>query len=345
MASVKGLTGLANLGNTCFLNSCMQVLSNTKELNQIFENKKQLLSDRLQDKENKNYSSALLLNEWIELRTLMWSKNCIISPGKFVKNIQMIASDKDRDIFTGWAQNDLPEFLLFVFESFNEALSNRVSVVISGDVKNDTDQLAKKSYAMIKTLYEKEYSPLLDLFYGISVTTISSNNGSLLSTVPEPFMMLSLPLPNEKNITLESCFDLYCKKESMDGENAWLNDKTGKKEDVNKGILFWSLPNILVIDLKRFTNTLKKRQDVIDIPLLDLDLSPYVIGYKRKSYVYDLYAVCNHEGGCSGGHYTATVKKGDNKWYNFNDTTIKEIKKNNVISSKAYCLFYKKKHI
>ena len=345
MASVKGLTGLANLGNTCFLNSCMQVLSNTKELNQIFENKKQLLSDRLQDKENKIYSSALLLNEWIELRTLMWSKNCIISPGKFVKNIQMIASDKDRDIFTGWAQNDLPEFLLFVFESFNEALSNRVSVVISGDVKNDTDQLAKKSYAMIKTLYEKEYSPLLDLFYGISVTTISSNNGSLLSTVPEPFMMLSLPLPNEKNITLESCFDLYCKKESMDGENAWLNDKTGKKEDVNKGILFWSLPNILVIDLKRFTNTLKKRQDVIDIPLLDLDLSSYVIGYKRKSYVYDLYAVCNHEGGCSGGHYTATVKKEDNKWYNFNDTTIKEIKKNNVISSKAYCLFYKKKHI
>ena len=229
MAGVKGLTGLANLGNTCFLNSCMQVLSNTKELNGIFENKRQLLNDRLQDKESKNYSSALLLNEWIELRTLMWSKNCIISPGKFVKNIQMIASDKDRDIFTGWAQNDLPEFLLFVFESFNEALSNKVSVVISGDVKNDTDQLAKKSYAMIKTLYEKEYSPLLDLFYGISVTTISSNNGSLLSTVPEPFMMLSLPLPNEKNITLESCFDLYCKKESMDGENAWLNDKTGKK--------------------------------------------------------------------------------------------------------------------
>ena len=116
----------------------------------------------------------------------MWSKNCIISPGKFVKNIQTIAGQKDRDIFTGWAQNDLPEFLLFVFESFNEALSSKVSVLISGDVKNETDQLAKKSYNMIKTLYEKEYSPLLDLFYGISVTTITNKNGGLLSTVPEP---------------------------------------------------------------------------------------------------------------------------------------------------------------
>ena len=345
MTSVKGLTGLTNLGNTCFLNACMQVLSNTNELNEIFENKRHLLNSRLQEKENKIYSSALLLNEWIELRTLMWSKNCIISPGKFVKKIQMIARNKDRDLFTGWAQNDLPEFLLFVFESFNEALSNKVNVLISGDIKNDTVQLAIKSYTMIKTLYEKEYSPLLDMFYGISVTTISSNIGTLYSTVPEPFMMLSLPLPDEKNITLESCFDLYCKKESMDGENAWLNEKTGKKEDVNKGILFWSLPKLLVIDLKRFTNTLKKRQDLIDIPLLDLDLSSYVIGYKRKSYIYDLYAVCNHDGGCSGGHYTATIKKDDNKWYNFNDTAIKEIKKNNVISSKAYCLFYKKKHV
>ena len=27
----KGLTGLSNVGNTCYLNSCMQILSHTYE--------------------------------------------------------------------------------------------------------------------------------------------------------------------------------------------------------------------------------------------------------------------------------------------------------------------------
>ena len=76
----------------------------------------------------------------------------------------------------------------------------------------------------------------------------------------------------------------------------------------------------------------------------DLDLSKYVVGYNKTSYVYDLYGVCNHSGGVSEGHYTAHVKNANGNWYNFNDTNVSRISENKIVSTMAYCLFYRKKY-
>jgi ubiquitin carboxyl-terminal hydrolase 8 len=335
----KGLSGLSNLGNTCFVNSCMQILSHTYELNEF------LNAEHFKKKLKNKPDSALLL-EWDNLRQLLWSNNCIVSPGKFIKTIQKLAQIKDMELFTGYSQNDLPEFLLFVIDCFHNSLSREIKMTISGAVENETDTIAVKCFEMVKNMYSKEYSEIWNLFYAVHVSEICKlETGERIKITPEPYFMIDLPIPeNNKNPTLIDCFEHYVEGETLEGENAWFNDETKEKINIKKRIQFWSFPNILTIDFKRFNSRNQKNQILISFPLDNLDLSNYVIGYKKKSYIYELYGVCNHSGGVLGGHYTACVKNANGKWYHFNDTSVSEIGLiDSIISPKAYCLFYRKK--
>ncbi len=335
----KGLTGLTNLGNTCFINSCIQVLSNTYELNDFLD--KETYKKRLND----TYDSALLI-EWDNLRKLMWSQNCIISPGKFIKTIQKLSELKGIQLFTGYDQNDIAEFLLFVVDCFHNSICREVDMKISGSPDTELDRVAVKCYEMIRTMYSKEYSEIWSMFYGIHVSQIISNETQeLLNYTPEPYFTINLPIPtNNKSPNIMECFDMYVSGEVMEGDNAWYNEKTDKKEDVTKKIVFWSFPKILAIDFKRFNNRNIKNQTRIDFPLENLDLVKYSMDYKKNTYIYDLYGVCNHSGSVYGGHYTAYIKNANGKWYHYNDTNVEEVKDlEKIVSPKAYCLFYRKK--
>ncbi len=334
----KGLTGLANVGNSCYLNACMQILSHTYELNNFLKDNNYKRKFNIQNK-----MESILLSEWDKLRELMWSANCTIAPHGFVNAVQQVAIIKNREIFSGYNQNDIQEFLIFLIDTFHTALSRNVDMQIEGVVKNEMDEVAIKCYKMMKNMYESEYSEMLDIFYGIHISRISSIEGDILSDTPEPFSILSLPIPNKKEISLYDCFDEYCKKEHLFGDEAWLNDKTNEKQDVHRGIIFWSLPNVLIIDLKRWNENGSKNNMLVQTPIDDLDLVKYVCGYKKNYYKYELYGICNHSGVSEGGHYTAVIKNANGKWYNFNDTEIKELTSDELITSYSYCFFYRKK--
>ena len=145
--------------------------------------------------------------------------------------------------------------------------------------------------------------------------------------------------------SLIDCFDLYVEGEILDGDNSWFNEETNKKTNIRKRIQFWSFPDILIIDLKRFNNRFQKNQILVTFPLDNLDLSKYVIGYKKECYKYELYGICNHSGSVMGGHYTSFVKNANKNWYHFNDQDISLVNTpENVITQKAYFLFYRKKY-
>jgi ubiquitin carboxyl-terminal hydrolase 8 len=335
----SGLTGLTNLGNTCFMNTALQCLVHSNTLKDFLNSKK--YETRL----NKKIESLILL-EFDKLRELMWSEDCIISPGGFLSSVQKVAKIKDRTIFTGFAQNDLTEFLVFIIDCFHMSIAREVDMEITGNVKTDDDKLAKSCYGMLKTMYGKEYSEFLDMFYGVHVSEISSLDKKSLALRPEPFLLLDIELADKNSdgeITLEDCIKSYTKSELLNDDNSYETDD-GNKIEAYKKLSFWKLPDILVIAIKRFSNGIRKDESLVKFPIDDLDMSSHIIGYNKNNYNYELFGICNHIGGIMGGHYYAYIKNENNKWYNFNDSDISEINDISTLTTpSAYCFFYRKK--
>jgi len=170
-AQGTGLTGLTNVGNTCYLNSCIQALSHTHELYET-------LNDPTVSRRIKRTDEGRVVHEWGDLRELMWSKNGKVVPNRFVTVIQMYARNKQNRDFAGFAQNDVSEFLTFVIDIFDSALRRPVKMSVKGHVKNSRDKTAKACYGMMVRMYENNYSEIIGIFNGIQVTQIIGMEGA-----------------------------------------------------------------------------------------------------------------------------------------------------------------------
>lgn len=331
--NIIGTSGLANIGNTCYINSCIQVLIHLDILNKYL--------DYNNNKLNNNIDSNIVV-EYIELKNLLLKSKCIISPNRFIDYIHKISKKKGLVNFTDFSQHDVSEFFNFLIECFHNSYKSSVDIKINGTTKNKTDELAVIVYNEMKNIYKNDYSKIVSIFNGMSVSMIKSLDNQVLSIKSECFSTLDIPIFYNNSTSIINCLDEYTKNELMENDNAWFNEKTNTYQNVYKSILFWNLPDILIITLKRYNNKNNKLRSVISFPIDNLNLSKYIIGYNPNSYKYNLISVINHSGNCCGGHYYSYIKNFDNCWYEYNDTIVKPINISDIITNKAYCLIYKK---
>uniref|UniRef100_A0A674B565 ubiquitinyl hydrolase 1 n=1 Tax=Salmo trutta TaxID=8032 RepID=A0A674B565_SALTR len=218
-----------------------------------------------------------------------------------------------------------------------------------------------------QTLEEKGQEAVLDLPEDSSLELVWKNNERLKEYV----LVRSKELEFEEDpgsvnetaraghFTLEQCLNLFTRPEVLAPEEAWYCPKCQQHREASKQLLLWRLPNVLIIQLKRFSFRSfiwrDKINDMVDFPIRNLDLSKFCIGQKddmQQPPIYDLYAVINHYGGMIGGHYTAYARlpsaqnsqRSDVGWRLFDDSTVTMVEESQVVTRYAYVLFYRRRN-
>jgi len=350
---------LYNMGNTCYMNSVIQSLvSNDNLLNLLF-NKNTIGNMRISINndnisfENNNtniYFQFLLLIKGI------LEESCIVKPVSFKNWIGKLNSD-----FEGLEQHDSHEFLNTIIDLLNHGLKTDFNLKITH--KSHPSKLEVSSRSAWQRYFENEYSPIIDLFYGLYYNCIICNNCKNKSHNFEPFNSIILDIPDiyddnssvnsednptennnsnnenehNKNITLIDCFDYTFKDEKFENTNLYYCDKCKTLNQAIKKHYIWKLPENLIIVFKRF-NGLDKDNTHITFDINNLNLNKYT--YNNNNINYNLYSTINHFGNILGGHYI-NISKRDNKWYIFDDDKRQDLNNTELFYTNSYILFYK----
>ena len=339
----KGLTGLLNLGNSCYLNSALQVIGNFHELNDYIEL-------RLHEKEKINDLDSHLMKEWNDLRKLMWNKNVIISPNRFKKTIEYVSEKKNWDSFAGFEQNDANEFLFFLLNIFHDSLKMEKKDKRLVDMFLSNEQIfLRKKYKDFNEFFNtahKEYSCIDNLFtVYFKIQYVDKETNKIITTRYENAYSVDLPL---NKLSIRDCMQELFEPEELNEENnnQYYDDKEDKYKDVIKKTYLFQSSTYLIVQLKRWSMNLRKNQRIIHYNIDEsLSLSDYYFDKNKMtvSKKYELFGAINHSGNIYGGHYTCVIKNGNGKWYDYNDAMIREIPSNKVVGNKNYCLIYRLK--
>jgi len=320
---MKGICGLSNLGNTCYINAALQIFSQIHELNRYI----------LTVQNVKNCIDSNVTFEWIQLYKIFEENHGTIIPNRFIERMRQVSTHKHRDEFSGHEQSDSVEFFEFMLECIHNSLNGLDESIRD---KRALDNPIDKYMAHIE---KSDHSIIQKLFVSCSINRyVNPNTHKVEFDRIEHEYRLSLSIPEIPNVSLQDCFTDTFKEELLTGDNAWFDEKENIKKTVLKRSCLCYTPPILVLHLKRWKKNLMKKNFKVNTPFR-LDIQPFTI-YKEPCE-YELFGIINHEGSIQMGHYHASIQR-NGAWFSMNDNMIQHVSPEHLIHERNYCLFYRK---
>lgn len=334
------LTGLNNLGNTCFINAVVQCLRHTEPL---FE---YCIHGNYEDDINTTISNMKgeLMKAFAKLVHSMSRTNSNVpaSLKDFHGQLRTFTS-----CFPSNSQQDAQEFLRYLLQGLHEDV-NTVRTLLPPVTQGIDEALSEsqKSNEACQRYLRNDNSKIIDIFLGQLRSKLQCLVCGHTSVTFDPFWDLSVSIPKGSNkVSIQQCLDLFTKEEILDGDEKPTCSECKTRQKCSKRFSIHKFPHILVLHIKRFSlagkNQPKEFTANVEYPLKNFNLRPFASEHVSHIPMYNLYAVANHRGSGESGHYTAVCRHPcTGEWHQFNDTKVSKVSSKRVVSANAYILFY-----
>ncbi|CAM6021515.1 unnamed protein product, partial [Sphagnum balticum] len=303
--------GLINCGNSCFANVVLQCLTYTRPLTAY------LLEGA--------HAEECRRNDWCfmcELQGHVWrvrQNQTPFSPIRILSRMQNIGNH------LGYGrQEDAHEFMRFAIDSMQ-------STCLDGFGGENVVDPASQQTTLIH-----------HIFGGHLQSQVKCMQCQHESNRYESMMDLAVEIHGIVE-SLEDALAQFTAPELLDGENKYKCDRCNAYVKADKRLTLHEAPNVLTIALKRFQSgkfgKLNKRVTFPEV----LYMGPYMSQKGDEPPVYKLYAVVVHVDMLNAsffGHYICYVKDSQGAWYQIDDSKVKEVEVDKVMSQRAYMLFY-----
>jgi ubiquitin carboxyl-terminal hydrolase 3 len=368
------------MGVTCYMNSILHILQQvpifTEYITQAkfkdaimkkIENK--VKSDDYPDQDSFHNAKEAALKEFVifELfrlfKTSLENDDSSITPTSF-----KVLIGKKNDMWNEYNHQDSQEFFTFLISQLEEEAGMK-STFLPGLNYKDFNSLISMNESIKNIIatdtcnrfQAREYSPLKNLFDGLTETNRKCMCCNTKSVRYEPFVTLALSVPIKTKQDMVKTFDIYecidhmVSEEQLDADNKMNCEMCGLRNRGHSQCLLWKTPKILVLHIKRFlVNSFgvptQKITNNVEYPITNLDLEKYFDPTSpfKSSSKYDLVGINIHQafgygGNINSGHYTSIVKNiMNNNWYLYNDSNQLKMAytKEHLQNQNAYMLFY-----
>ncbi|NXT11955.1 UBP40 hydrolase, partial [Prunella fulvescens] len=276
------LSGIKNQGGTCYLNSLLQTLLFTPEFRgeALFS----LGPEELGTLDDSRKPDAKVRIIPLQLQRLF---------AQLLLLDQQAASTADLTESFGWSSHE--EMRQHDVQELNRILFSALETSLVGTSGHD----------LINRLY-----------HGIVVNQIVCKECKNVSERQEDFLDLTVAVKGVAGLE-EALWNMYVEEEYFENDNLYRCGACDKLVEASKSAKLRKLPPFLTISLLRFNFDFEKCERYKETSCytfpIQINLRPFCEQTEMddSEYMYELFSVIIHKGGCYGGHYHVYIRDVD----------------------------------